>query len=124
MFATSGRTARLHGWPFDGPEFFDVTSVFFGGSTLANHASAWKRMRQNVVRRARNVHFKSFVRSRVRKVREAVSAGNSEGVSELLKQAISAIDTVSAKGIIHRNTASRRVARLSKLVHGFLSSKA
>lgn len=91
---------------------------------MANHASAWKRMRQNVVRRARNVHFKSFVRSRVRKVREAVSAGNSEGVSELLKQAISAIDTVSAKGIIHRNTASRRVARLSKLVHGFLSSKA
>lgn len=90
---------------------------------MANHASAWKRMRQNVVRRARNVHFKSFVRSRIRKVREAVSSGNSEGVTDLLRQAISAIDSVSSKGIIHSNTASRRVARLSKLVHTFLASK-
>jgi len=90
---------------------------------LANHKSALKRIRQNAVRNARNIHFKSFMRSRIRKVRDAVAADQSATVGDLLRKAISAIDHVASKGVIHRNTASRRVGRLSKLVHSYLSSK-
>lgn len=90
---------------------------------MANHKSALKRIRQNAVRNARNIHFKSFMRSRIRKVRDAVAADQSANVGELLRKAISAIDHVASKGVIHRNTASRRVGRLSKLVSSYLSGK-
>lgn len=90
---------------------------------MANHKSAIKRIRQNAVRRARNIHFKSFLRSRVRKVRDAVNADQADSVNDLLRKAVSAIDHVASKGIIHRNTASRRVGRLSKMVHSYLASK-
>lgn len=90
---------------------------------MANHKSALKRIRQNVVRNARNVHFKSFMRSRIRKVRDAIAGNKTETVSEALRGAVRAIDAVASKGVIHRNTASRKVARLSRAVHVFLTGK-
>jgi len=84
---------------------------------LANHKSALKRARQNRVRRARNVHYKSLMRSRIRKVRDAVAGGDKGAAESALRHAVSVIDRVASKGIIHRNTASRRIARLSKMVH-------
>lgn len=110
---------------FDVPLFkqhlvFSVSQEVFA---LANHKSALKRIRQTVGRRARNVHFKTFMRNRVRRVREAVAAGDTSRAQDLLRVAISAIDHVASKGVIHSNTASRKVSRLSKLVFSLVSSK-
>jgi small subunit ribosomal protein S20 len=83
---------------------------------LASHKSAWKRIRQNAKRNARNVHFKTFMKTRVRRVREAISSGQADAAREALVKAMSAIDHVASKGVIHRNSASRKVARLSRAV--------
>ena len=88
---------------------------------MASHKSAWKRIRQNVKRNARNVHFKTFMKSRVRRVREALAAGQADSARDALVKAMSAIDHVASKGIIHRNTASRKIARLSRAVHKLFS---
>lgn len=87
---------------------------------MANHLSAWKRIRQNSKRRVRNIHFKSFMRSRIRAVRESVASGNQDAAKTALSKAVSAISSVASKGVIHKNTASRRISRLSRAVHGML----
>ncbi len=84
---------------------------------MANHKSAWKRIRQNVKRRARNNHYKTFMRNKVKAVRKAVSDGDVEAARAALAGAISALDRVASKGVIHRNTAARSISRLSKAVH-------
>jgi len=84
---------------------------------LANHKSAWKRIRQNAKRRARNNHYKTFMRNKVKAVRKAVSEGDLEKAQALLTGAISALDKVASKGVIHRNKAARTISRLSKAVH-------
>lgn len=83
---------------------------------MANHVSALKRARQNDKRRARNAHFKSFMRSRVRRVRDAVKAGKATEAELLLRSAMSALHRVAGKGIIHTRTADRKIGRLGKLV--------
>ncbi len=84
---------------------------------MANHKSAWKRIRQNAKRRARNNHYKTFMRNKVKAVRKAVSEGDLEKAQALLTGAISALDKVASKGVIHRNKAARTISRLSKAVH-------
>ncbi len=84
---------------------------------MANHKSAWKRIRQNAKRRARNQHYKTFMRNRVKAVRKAVAAGDVSTARKALTEAISALDRVASKGIIHRNKAARTISRLSKAVH-------
>ncbi len=84
---------------------------------MANHKSAWKRIRQNAKRRARNSHYKTFMRNRVKAVRKAIDAGDLETARAALTGAISALDGVASKGIIHRNKAARTISRLSKAVH-------
>ena len=91
---------------------------------MAYHKSALKRIRQNVKREARNAHFKTFMRSRIRKVREAVASGQAEVAVDSLKRAMAAIDHICSKGIIHPNSAARKVARLSRSVHQLVTRKA
>ncbi len=88
---------------------------------MASHKSAIKRIRQNETRRVRNVHYKSVVRGRIRRVREAIAAAQPDVAREALVNAMSAIDRIASKGVIHRNTAARRIARLSRAVHRFVS---
>ena len=74
---------------------------------MANrHPSAIKRNR--VVR--------SRVKSDVRKVREAADRQDQAGAERELRAAIKEISKAASKGILHRNNASRRIARLSKRV--------
>lgn len=84
---------------------------------MANHASALKRHRQSEKRRLRNQAVKSRLRSLVRDVREAVSS-NDQAASDKLAKACRAIDKAATKGVLHRNTASRKIARLSRAVWG------
>ncbi len=84
---------------------------------MANrHPSAIERNRQNVKRRERNRVVRSRVKSDVRKVREAADRQDQTGAERELRAAIKEISKAASKGILHRNNASRRIARLSKRV--------
>ncbi len=75
-----------------------------------------KRIRQNEKRRLRNKHYRTMVKTYTKKVLEMAKAGDKEKAVEALRKAVSVIYKVRSKGVIHRNTAARKVSRLSKLV--------
>jgi small subunit ribosomal protein S20 len=83
---------------------------------LANTASAEKRNRQAQKRRVRNVQVRTSVKSAVKKVREALARGDAAAAKAALLGAEKALSTATSKGVIHRNAASRRIARLAKAV--------
>jgi small subunit ribosomal protein S20 len=85
---------------------------------LANHKSAIKRIRQTRKRTIRNRFVRSTMRTFIRRVREAVATGDKTVAAGALVDAVRKIDKAASKGVIHRNQASRRVSRLTKLVNG------
>jgi small subunit ribosomal protein S20 len=83
---------------------------------MANTKSAEKRAREAIERRARNVAHRSKVRSAVRRVVEAIRAGNKAEAQAALKAAAPVIDAMARKGIIHRNKAARHKSRLASQI--------
>lgn len=83
---------------------------------MPNTASAKKRLRQNDRLRLRNRAAKSTVRSQLRRVREAVKAGDSDKAQSEFRIAQKQIDQAAAKNLMHKNAAARTKSRLSKLV--------
>ena len=83
---------------------------------MANHKSALKRARQNELSRLRNKAVKTRVKSTVKDVRFSVEESSNGDVIAKLNAAQSLIDKASKKGVIHKNTAARKISRLSKLV--------
>ncbi len=84
---------------------------------MANHPSAEKRNRQNKKKRARNATVRSKVHTQQRKLEEAIENKDKAAIDEMLPKTISAIDTARSKGVYHRRTASRKIARLSRGAH-------
>jgi len=84
---------------------------------LANIKSAKKRILVNETKALRNKAIKSKVKTVIKKVDAAVVAGNKEIANTSLLTAISEIDKAATKGVYHKNTASRKVSRLSKAVN-------
>lgn len=80
------------------------------------HSSALKRVRQNQRRRERNRVVRSRVRTQTRKVREAIATHNTSAAEQELRAAIKEISQAGSKAVLHRNTVSRRIARLSRQV--------
>ena len=80
------------------------------------HPSALKRNRQNEKRRARNRAIRSQVRTRVREAEKTVAAKDVPAAEAQLRTAITALTKAGSKGVMHRNTVSRHVSRLSKKV--------
>ena len=80
---------------------------------MPSHASAEKRVRQTARRTAVNKNRKSQVRSAVRRVEEALAAGDAAAATAALKEAEPAIMRGVRKGVVHKNTASRKVSRLN-----------
>ncbi|HKQ54102.1 MAG TPA: 30S ribosomal protein S20 [Pyrinomonadaceae bacterium] len=81
---------------------------------MPNHKSAEKRVRQNEKRREINRSNRSRLRSSVKKLRTALSAGGDAGeVAKLLPETISTIDKAVQKGVLHRNAAARYKSRLT-----------
>jgi small subunit ribosomal protein S20 len=78
--------------------------------------SAKKRLRQNLVRRDRNRAVKSALKTQVRKVREAVTAGNAAKAEEEFRAAGKQLDRQGARNVIHRNKAARIKSRLQKAI--------
>lgn len=83
---------------------------------MPNTASAKKRLRQNEKLRVLNRSRKSALRSQIRKVREAVQAGDAEKAQSELRLVQKRIDQASGKNIMHKNAAARTKSRLVKLV--------
>jgi len=81
---------------------------------LANTKSAQKRIRQNEKHRTRNRVFRGRARTFVKKARVAIESGDVENARKAILDAVSALDTAAARGVIHKNNASRRKSRLMK----------
>ena len=79
---------------------------------MATHASALKAHRQSLVHRERNRKYRSQLRSTLKQIRSVIDTDKAAAKKEL-NQAISLIDKMAGKGIIHRNTASRYKSRLN-----------
>ena len=80
------------------------------------HRSQIKRHKQNLKKQTRNVTIRSEVRTFIKKVRNAVEKKDMSMAKEALVDAIRMIDKAVSKGILHSNSRSRKVSRLSKLV--------
>ncbi len=74
--------------------------------------SALKAHRQNVQRRARNRDMRSALRTGLKGIRAALNAGKIDEAKSLLGAAVSLVDKMAGKGIIHRNTAGRYKSRM------------
>jgi small subunit ribosomal protein S20 len=76
--------------------------------------SAKKSLRRNLTARARNRTVKSALRTHIRKLRELLTADpNAAAATEQLNFCAKRLDQAAAKGVIHKNTASRLKGRLS-----------
>ena len=83
---------------------------------MAQHDSAVVRTRRNERRRVINKNRVSRIRTYLRKVEEAIESGDQKKASEALRNAQPEIHRGVAKGVIHKNTASRKLSRLSKRI--------
>ena len=79
--------------------------------------SAEKRARQSVKRNLRNRSVESGVKTVIKKVETAVTSGNRDDAGKALLQAVKALNKAASKGVVHRNTASRNISRLTKKVN-------
>ena len=84
---------------------------------LANIKSAKKRVITNQVRAERNKANKTRVKTYVKKVDAAVAAGDKVAAEAVLPFAIAEISKAASKGIFHKNTAARKVSRVTKAVN-------
>lgn len=84
---------------------------------MANHKSALKRARQNVNRHMRNKSKKTRIKNITKSVQLAVEEKSQETASSKLEEAKSYINKAAKKKVIHKNTAARKISRLSRLVN-------
>jgi small subunit ribosomal protein S20 len=80
---------------------------------MANTSSAKKAARKITRRTAVNKNRRSRVRSFIRKVEEALAAGDRSAAAEAFKAAQPELMRASTRGVLHKNTASRKVSRLA-----------
>jgi small subunit ribosomal protein S20 len=83
---------------------------------MANTPQSKKRARQSVRRAMVNRGRRSRIRTFVRKVEEAIASGNPDAARNALLQAQPELDRGVTKGILHANTASRKLSRLAARV--------
>ncbi|MDD6810792.1 MAG: 30S ribosomal protein S20 [Lachnospiraceae bacterium] len=84
---------------------------------MANIKSAKKRILVNRTKADRNKAIKSGVKTSVKKVTAAIAANDKEAASAALVAATATIDKAAKKGVLHKNTASRKVSRLAQAGH-------
>jgi small subunit ribosomal protein S20 len=81
-------------------------------------ANIKSRIKTNEKARVRNKAYKSELKTYVRKVRDAVAAGDAEAAQEALQVASRKLDKAVSKGVIHKNQAANRKSGLANLVSG------
>jgi len=83
---------------------------------LANSAQSKKRARQAEKHRQRNAGYRSMFRTFIKKILNAVIAGDKKTAEQAYKNAVSLIDKTAGKGLIHKNKAARYKSRLNARV--------
>jgi small subunit ribosomal protein S20 len=89
---------------------------------MANTDSARKRIRQNTVRTARNTARKSRMRTFIKKVETAIASGDQAAAAAALREAQPEMQRASGKGVIHKNTVSRKLSRMSARIKQIAAS--
>jgi small subunit ribosomal protein S20 len=84
---------------------------------LANIKSAKKRILVNETKAARNKAIRSKVKTSIKKVEAAITAGDKAAAQATLLNTITEIDKAATKGVYHKNNASRKVSRITKAVN-------
>ncbi len=84
---------------------------------MANIKSAKKRILVNRTKADRNKAVRSKVKTYEKKVDAAVAAQDKEAAQNVLPVAISEINKAASKGVYHKNTAARKVSRLTRAVN-------
>ena len=91
---------------------------------MANTAQSKKRARQAEARQDVNKARRSRIRTFLRKVEEALSSGNAEAAAAALNAAQPELMRGVTKGVLHKNTASRKMSRLTSRVKALAAPKA
>lgn len=89
---------------------------------MSKSMSAAKRHKQSIQRKIRNRHIRSTVKSIVKDVRAQLSE-SAENSGKVLSKASSAIARAGSKGVLHKKTVARKIARLSKAVNKSAAKK-
>ncbi len=84
---------------------------------MANIKSAKKRILVSQRNADRNKAIRTGVKTAVKKVNAAIESGDQAAAKQELVNATAVIDKACTKGVYHKNTASRKVSRLSKAVN-------
>ena len=84
---------------------------------MANIKSQKKDIRQAEKARVRNKAIRSELKTCVKRVHEAVDAGDKEAAQEAARHAYKKLDQAAAKGVIHKNQAANRKSGVQKLVN-------
>lgn len=79
--------------------------------------SAKKALRQNIKRRARNLVYKNKIKKLIKEVRVLVSENKTDQAQKLLPQVYKILDKAAKVRVIKKNTASRKKARITKLIN-------
>jgi small subunit ribosomal protein S20 len=85
---------------------------------MANTPQARKRIRRNEKRAEINGARIGRIRTFVKKVESAIAGGDKTAAAAALREAQPELDRGVARGVLHKNTASRKLSRLSKAVSG------
>ncbi len=101
-----------------------------GGFDLATKTITKKKKKLSVLKRARqaakhelrNMAVKSKVKTFIKKLESLYAGKDKEAIEKGLKEAISVISNAASKGVIHKNTASRKISRVTKKTNKALAS--
>lgn len=91
---------------------------------MAHTKSALKRLRQSRKLHEANKSRITAARSSVRRARELVVEGKQDEAEAAVREATSILDRAAQKGVIHQNNASRRKARLARMLKNGVPEKA
>ncbi|MGH8764616.1 MAG: 30S ribosomal protein S20 [Burkholderiales bacterium] len=83
---------------------------------MANIKSARKRARQAIKLRSHNMGMRTSARSAIKDVKKAIAAGDKKAATAALVKSQAVIDRIAAKGVMHRNAASRHKSRLAHAI--------
>jgi len=93
-----------------------------GKSAPKKNLSTLKRVRQAVKRGLSNQSVTTKIKTHEKKLEELLLSKNSKEIDRLLREVIKIISSAASKGIIHKNTASRKISRITKKVNIALPS--
>ena len=85
---------------------------------MANHKSSEKRAKQDIKKNLNNKINESKTKTAVKKVRDAITAGDKKGAAAVLKTAQAELRKLAKNGVIKANAAARKTSRLATQING------